>query len=259
MAAEDASVDVNDIAGRLGLGPKLLDEGRIVAVRNEANVLTVRLRRYAQSRFDSDRAHLVLGHVAEGKTQIVELFGRRSVKEIALVAPWVGALVKLHSPIVDRAADIMAGGKAVGAKLLRESDEVGELHALVAQGARNWGSAGGIFVGELVDDAGAEAAFVVEDVVSDSEPVGDRLRVVDILSGATGSGALHRFAMVVELESDADDLGPRACRERSRHRAVDAARHGDDDARASWAVQAETAGNHCRCGAALYPKFTPGC
>ena len=111
----------------------------------------------------------------------------------------------------------MAGGEAVGAKLAREGDQVDELHPLVAQRARHRRPPRGIFVGELVDHAGAEAAFVIEHIMGDAEPVADGLGVVDVLPGAARARALHRFAMVVELERDPDHLGA-ACARRARRR-----------------------------------------
>ena len=126
----------------------------------------------------------------------------------------------------------MAGGEAIGAKLAREGDQVDELHPLVAQRAGHRRAPRGIFVGELVDHAGAEAAFIVEHIMGDAEPVADGLGIVDVLPGAAAARALHRLAMIVELERDADHLGAGARGERGDDAAVDAARHGDDDARA---------------------------
>ena len=106
----------------------------------------------------------------------------------------------------------MAGREAVGAELAREGDEVDELHALVAACARHRRPPMRIFVDEAVDHALAEAAFVIEHIMGDPEPVGDHLGVVDVLAGAAGARAPHRLAMIVELERDADDLGAGAAR-----------------------------------------------
>ena len=66
----------------------------------------------------------------------------------------------------------------------------------------------------------------------DAEPIGDRARVADVAPRAAASRAADGGAMIVELERDADRLGAAARGERGHHRAVDAARHGDDDAAA---------------------------
>ena len=76
---------------------------------------------------------LGLGQVAEREAQELQLLRRRPVKEVALVARCVGALVQLNAAVAHDTAHIMAGRKAVRAELARERDEVGELHALVAQ------------------------------------------------------------------------------------------------------------------------------
>ena len=64
----------------------------------------------------------------------------------------------------------------------------------------------------------------------DPEPVGDRLGVVNVLPRAARARPLDRLAMIVELERDPDHLRAGARGERGRDRAVDPARHGDDDA-----------------------------
>ena len=115
-----------------------------------------------------------------------------------------------------------------------------------------------IFVDEAVDHAVAEAAFIIEHVMGDAEPVGDRLGVVDVLAGAAGARAPHRLAMIVELERDADHFGAGARGERGRDRAVDAAGHGDDDSGlARGAAELEIDLHWKRSVSALYPNFTP--
>ena len=124
----------------------------------------------------------------------------------------------------------MAGGEAVGAEVAGEAEQVGELDALVAAtrrgsacGPRAYSSAKRSIT--LV----AEAALIVEDIMGDAEPVGDGARIVDVAAGAAALRPPDRLAMIVKLERDADHLGAAARGERGHDRAVDAARHGDDD------------------------------
>ena len=138
----------------------------------------------------------------------------------------------------------MAGGEAIGAQFAGEGDQIGELDPLVAQAARHRGAAQRIFVGEAVDHAGAEAAFVVEHIMGDAQAVGDHLGVVNVLPRAARAGALHRFAMIVKLERDPDHLGAGLRGQRGGDRRVDPARHGDDDPRcAGRASKAEINGH----------------
>ena len=83
----------------------------------------------------------------------------------------------------------------------------------------------------------------------DAEPVGDAARVVDILPGTAGSAPANRGAVIVELQGDADDLVPLLLEERSHHRGVDTARHGDDHPSScicSWSSHARVRNSHGR-------------
>ena len=71
---------------------------------------------------------------------------------------------------------------------------------------------------------------MVEHIMRDAEPVGNRACIANILAGAARAGALHRRAMIVELQRHADRFGARLRGQSGHDRAVDAARHGDDDA-----------------------------
>ena len=173
-----------------------------------------------------------LGMSPSGKRRIIELLAGRREQEIALVARRIGGAVKLGAVRPDDAPDIMAGGEAIGAELAGEAQQIGELHPLVARDAGDRRPPARIFVGEALDHALAEAALIVEHVMGDAEPVGDRLGVVNVLAGAAGLRAPGRLALVVELQGHADHLGAAPRGERGHDRAVDAARHGDDDPRA---------------------------
>jgi hypothetical protein len=55
-------------------------------------------------------------------------------------------------------------------------------------------------------------------------------RIVNVLSGAACTGAMHRFAMIVKLKRDADNFIARALHQPGDDRGIDAARHRDDNA-----------------------------
>src|SRR5690606_18088590 len=86
------------------------------------------------------------------------------------------------------AADIVAGGEAIGPELARRLQKVGELDCLVAGDARNWRLARSIAFGEGVDHRLAEALLVVEHVMRDAERLGHAPRVVDVLARAARAG-----------------------------------------------------------------------
>ena len=70
---------------------------------------------------------------------------------------------------------------------------------------------------------------MIVDVMRETQPVGDRSGVADILPGATRPDALRFRTMIVELERHADHLGARPCGERGDDARIDSARHRDDD------------------------------
>ncbi len=67
-----------------------------------------------------------------------------------------------------------------------------------------------------------------------ADPLGDVARIVDVLPGAAGALAVGGRAMIVKLQRDADDVVALGLQQRSRHRRVDAAGHGDDDPCVLW-------------------------
>src|SRR5262249_11430411 len=116
-------------------------------------------------------------------------------------------------------------------EIARGREQVVELDRLVALDARHRRLARRVALGEAVDHRLLEAALVVEHVVRNADVGGDAARVVDVAAGAAGALAVGCLAVVVELQGDADDVVALGLEQRRRHRRVDAARHGDDDAR----------------------------
>jgi hypothetical protein len=88
--------------------------------------------------------------------------------------------------------------------------------------------------------------------MGDAELLADLRGVVDVLPGAAGARALHRFAMIVELERDPDHLRARA---RGEQRATDESTPPD----MATTIRASAAGLSSWKGkvtARLYPAFT---
>ena len=153
--------------------------------------------------------------IAQRKAQEIELLARRAVEEIALVAARVGALVQLGPALADNPPHIMAGGEAVGAKLARESDQVGELDALVAQGARHRGAPGAYSSAKRSITPVAEAAFIIEHIMGDAEPVGDLLGIVDVLARRSTSPSAWPLRHDRKAGASRRSL-PRRCARRAR-------------------------------------------
>ena len=127
-------------------------------------------------------------------------------------------------------AHIMTRCQAIGAELARHAEQVGEFRPHVAADTGDGRTAGEIFVGELLDDFLAKCAFMVEHVMRDPEPVGHCARIADIVARAAGTLAPGGGPVIIELQRDADHLGPAGRSERGDDRGIDAAAHRHDDA-----------------------------
>jgi len=148
-----------------------------------------------------------------------------------LVARRIDGAVQFGAVVADDAADVMPGRQTIGAQFFGKREKVGEFHAHVAADARDRRAPGNIIIGEAVDHRIAKPALVIEDIMCDAERVGDGARIADVLSGATGTRTLGRFAMIVKLKRHADHFGSGARRQRRGDRRIDTTRHGNDDAR----------------------------
>src|SRR5438477_9951363 len=122
----------------------------------------------------------------------------------------------------------MARRHGFGAEITSRPQEIGELHRLVAAHARDRRLAAQIGIGELVDYRGAETALEIEHVMRNAKERGDTPGIMDVLPGTARALAPDGGAVVVELQRDADDIETLLHQQRGGHRAVDAARHGDD-------------------------------
>ncbi len=232
MAAENPAVEMDDLAGPRRARLQPLDHVGIAAVGDEADVLAVGLVGDPEAELRGERAGLRLVDVAEREAQQVELLLRRGIEEIALVAAGIGRAEQTPAAIGEFAADdIMAGRQRIGAELAGEPEQVLELHRAVALDAGDRRLAGEIALGEALDHGVAEAVLVIEHVMGNADLLGDAARIMDVLPGAAGPGAVDGRAMVVELQRHADDVVALALQQGRHNRGIDASRHRRDDAR----------------------------
>ena len=207
MPAEDAPVDMDDIARLGSLGHQALDHVAVASGGDEADVLAVRLVGVQEPVAPRKLAGLDLGKVAERKAKAGELLPGRREQEIALVALGVGRAVERPSAASVVARDhVMPGRQQVGAEILGGVEQIGEFHVLVAGDAGYRRLAGNIGAREGLDHLFAKALLVVEHVMGNADPRRDVAGVVDILPRAAGPLPVGRLAVVVELHGDADDV-----------------------------------------------------
>ncbi|OIQ64889.1 hypothetical protein GALL_535590 [mine drainage metagenome] len=233
MLTQHVARQIDDLA-RIGrTGPQLFDHRRIVPVRNEADILTVRLVRHRQPVFRSQGPRLGFrGEMAEREAQVGQLLGCSREQEIALVAVGIGRAMKLWPCRADLALNVVAGRHAVGLKIPGGLQQVLELHPLVAANAGHRRRARKIGVGEFVNHRLAEGVFVVEDVVGKAHFLGHAACVVDIAARTAGPLFRQRGAVVVKLQRDADHIIAGAGQQGGGDGGVHAPGHGRDHARA---------------------------
>ncbi|AFL53699.1 hypothetical protein USDA257_c51740 [Sinorhizobium fredii USDA 257] len=246
MRAEHTAVEMDDLAGERRIRLQLRDDVAVLALRHETNILAIGLLGNDKTHLLGERARLRLGEAAERKAQVVDLLLGGREEEIALVAlgvsrPVEGALANIARLRARPRADVVAGRQRVGAELLRGRQQVGELDGLVAGNAWNRRFAGNVALGEGIDHRLAEARLVVEHIMRNAQSLADASGVVNVLAGAAGAGSVHRRTMVVELQSDAENIIAFAFEQPRDHGGVDTAGHGDDDTRIfGLAVKIET-------------------
>ena len=251
MPADDVAVEIDDVAGLDRARLQAADDVGVAPGRHEADVLAVLLVGDFEAEAPRQFARLRLGHVAERKAQKIELLARGREQEIALVAIGIrGAHQRARSIAEAARGDVMSGRQRAGAELARGRQQIAKLDRAVALDAGHRRLAERVAVGEIVDHGFAEAAFIVEHVMRNADPLGDIAGVVDVAAGAAGALAMGGRAMIVELQRDADHVVAFGLQQGSRHRGVDAAGHGDHDPcvlRTAFEIQTVEHGRGHRC------------
>lgn len=243
VVADDFAGGVDEVAG--GVGERLFDvvevgleEGVVVAVGDEADLLGVGLGGDVEAGVGGHDAYGGLLHFAEGKEGAGELVLREAEEEVGLVLGGVGGAREdpALAGLVVVVACVVAGGDAVGADLAGGEEEGVELEVVVAEGAGDGGAAGEVLCYEGPDDLGLEAGFLVDEVVGDVEMLGDAACVVDVVDGAAAAldGFRHsvvagQATLVPKLKGEADEGVALGAKERGDSGGVDSAGHGYGD------------------------------
>src|ERR1700732_3521045 len=223
---------MHNLAGQRRAWRQAFDEIAVSAGWHETNILAVGFIGNRQAEPAGEGADLRLFHIAERKPQQLEVRLGRRVLEIALHAGNVmgqveGAMARGFGP----GRHVMAGRQDIGAEVLRRFKQIGEFDFAVASDARYGRLARRITLRERRDDLAPEPLLVVKDIVRDAEAGGGKTRIMNVLSGATGSFAVNRRAMVIKLQRHADNLVALLLEKSGHYRGVATTRHPDDHPR----------------------------
>ena len=107
--------------GSIAPGRSFSTHRLILAVRDEADVLAVRLFRDAQTKLARQRAYIALRQTPKREAQIVELRARGGEQEIGLIAAGVGGAVQLRRRFAVDALHVMARRQAIGAEIFGDA------------------------------------------------------------------------------------------------------------------------------------------
>ena len=200
MLAQHASLQIDDLARIGGTGAQLFDHAGIIAIRDEADVLTVGLVGDGEAEFRRQRPGLGLaGKPAQRKAQEIQLLGRGREQEIALVTGRIGRHMQLCALFAVKSADIMPGRHAIGVKFARGLQQVAELHPLIAADAGHRGGAGQIGVGKFLDHRFPELVFVIQHVMRKADALCHAAGIVNVLPCAACAFFRQGRAVIVKL------------------------------------------------------------
>ena len=198
MLAQHMALPVHEWAGlRLLAGAQLNDAG-IVAVRYEADILTVALSGVYKAMLLGNLTRLGLVQRAEREAQMRQLVLIQEIQHIALVLAVVHGLFQEPAAVFLLDAGIVPRGDGITAKQLRALDELGEFHVAVAVDAGVRCRAALIGIHKAVHHLLAEAVREIEHIERHTELIGHAARILDVFERAAALFARHPGVLIVE-------------------------------------------------------------
>ena len=196
------------------------DEGGVVAVRHEADVLTVPLFGVDEAVFLCNAAHLRLGEATQRKQSVGKLVLRQHIEEITLV------LAAVQSPLQQPAAaffiicnlSVVAGGKAIAAHLPHLVQQRAEFDGAVADDAGVGGSARLVFRNEIAHHVFKKRGGEIIHVKGELQPPRHGTGVLGILAAAI-------VRRLCKAQIHAGELISLLLQQQCRHGAVHSAAH----------------------------------
>jgi len=219
------AVGVHDVS-RLHAQPRGEVTGG-VAVRNEADVVAVRLPGDQQTAGGCLGTHIGLHHVVQGEDAPTQLGLLQHPQHVGLILGTIGRAVQVDVVAVPDEPGVMPGGEGLEAQGQPAFEDRGELDLFVAAQARIGGAAGRVLGQEVADDVVGEPFGEVPHVERDAQQVGGPPRVVGVLQGTAASrtAAVGR-RLSRQRQVHPHHVMPGVDQTRGRHRGVHSAGHG---------------------------------
>ena len=163
-----------------------------------------------------------------------QLFGGRREQEITLIPAAIGSTMQFRSGDAVHALDVVPSCHAISFEVLRGFQQVLELYTLVAANTGNRCCTGQITVSKLVYHRVFKDVFVIQYIVGKTHFFRNPPRVMNVYACAARPLFRQCSTMIIKLQCHAHNVIAffgQHCRD---HRAVNAAGHGDDNARFTW-------------------------
>ena len=178
-------------------GAQLNDAG-IVAVRHEADILTVALSGVYKAMLLGNLTRLGLVQRAEREAQMRQLVLIQEIQHIALVLAVVHGLFQEPAAVLLLDAGIVPCGDGITAEQLRALDEFGEFHVAVAVDAGVRCRTALIGIHKAVHHLLAEAVREIEHIKRHTELIGHAARILDVFERAAALFARYPGVLIVE-------------------------------------------------------------
>ena len=207
VPADGTSRVVHDWA-RVEVAPVfLLDELRVVAGRNEAELLAFAFVRAGQIEAQCLGSHGRLVELTERKEKPRERGLAERMQEVTLVLHRVARAMELETPSSFDDARVVTGCNTRSSELIGQTQELGDFHAAIAAhaGARGRPPRDSP-VNERIDHRLAKELAPIERVVRKSELVGDATRVVHVFGRAAAAANRPVVRVIPKVQRHSNDL-----------------------------------------------------
>ena len=232
VLAEDVAVRIYVIAASGLNALESADKACVVAVGDEAYVLTVGLVGVDEPCLLRQSAYLRLFEAAEREQRMRELLLRERVQHVGLVLAPVGGTLQQISSALRVVFDygVVSRRDVVVSELLRAPEHSVELDAAVALDTRIRRPPADVALREMLHDVLAEAVLEIENEVLETELPRNIARVEDVRKRTAGLALLYRLRNVLVTEHfqrHARDLVALVSKQHCRNGAVNSAAHAD--------------------------------
>ncbi len=187
MAPQQIPFCINDRSRTETSRCVLLQKPPIVIVRNETDILTLRLLGSPETQGLCLFPCIVLSQFPQWEKEASKLPLGQLVKGIGLILQWVFTLHQHMTSVNEAKAGIMPRRQLVGAKANGPLQERAKLDPLIADNARIGSPALQVFLAEITDDFLFEKLPQVEDVMGDAQHLADPPGVIHRIEGAASA------------------------------------------------------------------------